>query len=143
MTPLIALALATAERTRSTPPQAGSVEAAVQVVRDYYAAVSRRDYRGAYAIWHGRQDYSHFRHGYAQTVRVAVKPLPPFTAEGAAGSVYAVIRVRVDASLRSGNRQHFIGAYTLRRVNDVPGSTAAQRRWQIIHAHLRKVPAGG
>lgn len=142
MTRLIALGLAIAGGAPSTPPQAQSVEAAVQVVRDYYAAVSRRDYRGAYAIWHGRQDYARFRRGYAQTARADVTPLPPFAAEGAAGSVYAVIRVRVDASLRSGHRQHFIGSYRLRRVNDVPGSTVAQRRWRIVDAHLRKVPAG-
>ena len=140
---LVALALAIAAGAPATSPQEASVEAAVQVVRDYYAAVSRRNYRSAYAIWHGRQDYSHFRRGYAQTVRADVTPLPPVRAEGAAGGVYAVVRVRVDASLRPGKRQHFIGSYGLRRVNDVPGSTAAQRRWRIIDAHLRKVPAGG
>ena len=143
MTPLVALALASADGAPSTSPQAALVEAAVQVVRDYYAAVSRRDYRGAYAIWHGHQDYSHFRRGYAQTVRVHVRPLPPFRIEGAAGSAYADVRVRVDASLRSGKRQHFVGNYVLRRVNDIPGSTAEQRQWRIIDAHLRKVPAGG
>jgi len=143
LTLLVALALASADGALSRSPRAGSVEAAVQVVRDYYAAVSRRDYRGAYAIWHGRQDYSHFRRGYAQTVRADVRPLPPFRIEGAAGSAYADVRVRVDASLRSGKRQHFVGNYVLRRVNDIPGSTAEQRQWRIIDAHLRKVPAGG
>jgi len=139
----LGVALAAADPTPPTPPEATSAEAAVQVVRDYYAAVSRRDYRTAFAIWHGRQDYRHFRRGYAQTVRVSVTPLPPFQAEGAAGSVYAEIRVRVDARLRSGARQRFGGSYTLRRANDVPGSTPAQRRWHVVDAHLRRVPADG
>jgi hypothetical protein len=139
----VALAVAAAEAALAATPRQTSVDAAVQLVRDYYAAVSRRDYRRAYALWHGRYDYRRFRRGYAQTVHVSVTPLPPFRAEGAAGSVYAEIRVRVDASLRSGMRQHFVGSYRLRRVNDVPGSTSTQRRWHIVDAHLSKLPAGG
>jgi len=136
------LALATADPVPATPARAASVEAALGVVRSYYAAVSRHDYRAAYALWHGRQSYRQFRRGYAHTIRVAVTPIPPFESEGAAGSVYVDIKVRVDAVLRSGRHQHFVGTYTLRRVNDVPGSTAAQRHWHIEAAHLLPVPAG-
>jgi hypothetical protein len=138
---LIALALAAADPVPPTPPAEASVEAAVQVVRDYYSAVSRHDYHAAYRLWHGRQSYAWFRRGYTRTARVAVTPIPPFDAEGAAGSIYAEIRVKVDAVLCSGARQHFVGSYTLRRVNDVDGSTAAQRRWHIESAHLKPVPA--
>jgi hypothetical protein len=133
--PLAGLALAAA-----VPPSSGSVDAAVGVVQAYYAAVSRHDYRAAFALWHGRQTYARFRRGYAQTLRVTVTPIPPFDSEGAAGSLYATVRVRVDALLRSGGRQHFVGSYTLRRINDVPGSTLEQRRWHIVNAHL--APAG-
>jgi hypothetical protein len=129
----------------SVPPtltREASVYAAVQVVRDYYAAVSRRDYRAAYALWHGGRSYAHFRKGYAQTRDVRVTFLRPGSPEGAAGSVFVELPVRVDATLRSGRQQHFVGSYTLRRVNDVPGSTAAQRRWHIQSAHLKRVPAG-
>jgi hypothetical protein len=137
-----ALALVAADPVPPTPSAEASVAAAAGVVSAYYAAVARRDYRAAYALWHGGQDFAHFRRGYARTVRVRVTPIPPFHAEGAAGSVYVEIPVRVDAVLRSGVRQHFVGGYTLRRVNDVEGSTAAQRRWHIVSAHLRKAPAG-
>jgi len=139
---LIALALAAVDPVPPTPPAEASVQAAVQVVRDYYAAVSRHDYRAAYRLWHGSQSYAQFRRGYVQTARVAVTPIPPFDAEGAAGSIYAEIRVKVDATLRSGMRQHYSGSYTLRRVNDVEGSSAAQRRWHIESAHLKPVIAG-
>jgi len=136
----LTLLLATADPNHAPPPNDAS--GAVSIVREYYAAVSRHDYRAAYALWHGRQSYRQFRRGYAQTVRVNVTPIPPFESEGAAGSIYAGIRVRVDAALRSGRRQHFVGSYTLRRVNDVPGSTVAQRRWHIVSAQLSPVPAG-
>jgi hypothetical protein len=122
-------------------PSATSVDAAVGVVRAYYAAVSRHDYRAAFALWHGRQSYARFRRGYAQTRYATVMPIPPFESEGAAGSLYATVKVRVDALLRSGRHQHFAGSYTLKRVNDVPGSTAAQRRWHIVDARLASVPA--
>jgi hypothetical protein len=139
---LAAFALAAADPVPPTPARDRSVAAAVQVVRNYYAAVSRHDYRTAYRIWHGGQSYSRFRRGYAQTARVTVTPIPPFDAEGAAGSIYAEIGVKVDAVLRSGVHQHFTGSYTLRRVNDVEGSTAAQRRWHIESAHLKPVSPG-
>jgi len=137
---IIGLALAAAEA--HTPPRETSVQAAIQVVRDYYAAVSRHDYRAAYALWHGAQSYARFRRGYAATRSVKVRFVDAGTPEGAAGSLYLDLPVRVDAVLRSGARQHFIGHYVLRRVNDVPGSTAAQRRWHIESAHLKQAPAG-
>ena len=135
----IALAAAAVQPTRAREQ---SVEAAVQVVRDYYAAVQRHDYRAAHAIWSGNRSLSALRRGYAQTAWVRATPLPPFTTEGGAGSIYADVNVRVDAALRNGERQHYVGSYTLRRVNDVDGSSAAQRRWHITGAQLKEVPAG-
>lgn len=139
---VIGLTLAAAEPMPQTPARETSVAAAMQVVRNYYAAVSRRDYRAAYALWHGTQSYARFRRGYAVTRSAKVSFLEATTPEGGAGSIYLDLPVRVDAVLRSGAQQHFVGHYTLRRVNDVPGSTAAQRRWHIEGAHLKQVPAG-
>ena len=136
------LALAAVDLPSATPSREASTSGAVQVVRDYYAAVSRHDYRRAYVIWHGKQSYRQFRDGYRRTARVKVVPLPPFHIEGAAGSLYADIPVKVDAQLLSGAHQHFVGSYTLRRINNVPGSTAAQRHWHIESARLKQVPAG-
>ena len=135
-------ALAAADPVLPTPARERSVAAAVLIVRKYYAAIQRHDYRAAYALWNGGRSLAAFRRGYAQTVRVSVKPIPPFHVQGAAGSAYAEIRVRVDAMLRNGTRQHFVGIYMLRRVNDVDGSTASQRRWHIHSAYLKAVPAG-
>jgi len=137
-----ALALTTADPVPPTSGRDASVAAAMQVVQDYYTAVSLHQYHAAYALWHGAQSYARFRRGYGATRSVKVHFLKAGIPEGAAGSIYLDLPVRVDAMLRSSTRQRFIGHYMLRRVNDVPGSSEAQRRWHIESAHLRQVPAG-
>jgi hypothetical protein len=112
------------------------------VVRAYYAAVARGDYPAAYSLYHGGRSLAAFRRGYADTQSVAVETIPPYLTEGGAGSIYCEVRVRVRARLKDGTRQRFTGSYTLRRVNDIDGSTPAQRRWHIIQAKLKPVPAG-
>jgi hypothetical protein len=133
----MALALAAADPVPPTPPAEASVQAAVRTVRNYYAALGRHDYRAAHGLWPAGPGVAQLRKGYAATAWTRVTPLPPFTTEGGAGSIYAEIRVEVVAALKSGTRQHFTGSYMLRRVNDVDGSTAAQRRWHIASGTLR------
>jgi hypothetical protein len=120
-----------------TPAAEQSVHAAVAVVKHYYAAVEARDYRAAYGLWHGRYTLAQVRAGYADTAHVTVAPIPPFEADAGAGSIYSEIKVRVAAIQKDGRRQNFTGSFTLRRVNDIDGSTAAQRRWHIIAAKLK------
>ncbi|WP_420140720.1 hypothetical protein [Sphingomonas sp.] len=111
------------------------------MVRSYYQAVGRHDYRAAHALWNGGRSVAALARGYARTRRVAVETIPPYPTEGAAGSVYCVVKVRVRAELDDGTPQRFAGSYTLRRVNDVDGSTAAQRRWHIVAGSLKAQPA--
>ena len=140
---LAALLLAAADPVPPTPAAERSAVAAVKVVRAYYAAVSRHDYRAAHAIWSGERGVAALARGYARTARVAVTPIPPFTTDPGCGQVYSEVKVEVNAVLRDGTRQRFRGSYVLHRVNDIDGSTASQRRWHIASAHLREVPAGG
>jgi hypothetical protein len=51
--------------------------------------------------------------------------------EGAAGSSYINVPVVLDGKLQSDAIRHRSGSAILRRVNDVPGSTEAQRHWHI------------
>lgn len=139
---MAAIALLLAAEVAPTPPAETSAAAAVAVVRRYYRAVERHDYVAAHAIWSGGRSLAAFRRGYADTAHVRVTPLPPFAVEGGAGSAYAEIRVVVDAIATDGRCRRFRGRYTLRRVNDVDGSTAAQRRWHVTAARLTPVPAG-
>jgi hypothetical protein len=121
----------------ATSPAEASPLAAIAVVRHYYEAIDARDYHTAYRLWHGRYTFAQVRAGYADTAHVKVTPIFPVHTDGAAGSIYCEVKVRVDAVLNSGRRQRFGGSFTLRRVNDVDGATAEQRRWHIVAAKLR------
>jgi len=50
--------------------------------------------------------------------------------DGAAGSIYVSVPLKISGRLR-GQQVDKDGTAVLRRVNDVPGSTEAQRRWHI------------
>lgn len=119
--------------------------AAAAVVRRYYSAINAHDYSTAWTQWgpDGRpgQRFADFQKGFADTraTRVTIGTVPP--SEGAAGSTYATIPVTVDAQLNDGRQQRFVGQYVVRRVNDVPGASAEQRRWHIDSATLK--PAKG
>jgi hypothetical protein len=65
----------------------------------------------------------------------------PGQAEGAAGSVYVDVPVQLYGRLRDGKEFNARGTMTLRRVNDVPGSTAEQRKWHIYKADFPKESA--
>ncbi len=113
----------------------------VAVVRRYYAAIDARDYRTAWVQWSADgqpgQNFAAFRRGFADTQRVRLTVTGRAQIEGAAGSAYATIPVRVDTVLRNGRRQHYSGSYVLRRVNGIDGATPAQARWHITSATLR------
>jgi membrane-bound inhibitor of C-type lysozyme len=61
----------------------------------------------------------------------------PGDIEGAAGSLYVEVPVVIYGRLKTGAEVHQSGKAVLRRVNDVPGSTPAQRRWHIERIELK------
>ena len=64
----------------------------------------------------------------------------PGQMEGAAGSAYVDIPFRLYGKLKTGGTFNMVGPITLRRVNDVPGSTEEQRRWHIYQSGLKPRP---
>ena len=56
--------------------------------------------------------------------------------EGGAGSHYVEIPVQLYGRLKDGKEFNSRGTMTLRRVNDIPGSTEVQRRWHIMNAEF-------
>jgi len=128
---------------RLCQPAPRSSAAAAAVVSLYYSALNARDYDTAWSQWGAngipRQTLNTFAKGFSRTraTHVTIGALPP--SEGAAGSIYQDVPVRVDAVLADGTRQHFVGMYQLRRVNGVDGATADQRRWHIYAAHLKSM----
>ena len=126
------------------PPDASGVQAAVEVVRNYYNAVNARDYRTAYELWAGKGEasgkaFGEFREGYLNTESVDLDISgEPGDVEGAAGSQYIKIPVRVKARMKDGKVQNFRGEYTLRR-SVVDGAAADQRSWRIYSAEVREI----
>lgn len=107
-----------------------SVEAAGQVVQHYGALVEQGRFSEAGGLW-----------GNPTAAAAFAKNLKPIThmelgdlgdTEGAAGSIFTTVPV---IFYRSGFRRS--ADIILRRVNDVPGSTAAQRRWHIEQIEWR------
>ncbi|WP_445638309.1 Lipoprotein [Nostoc sp. DSM 114161] len=114
---------------------------AVQVIREYYNAIARQDYKQAYSAWDGdgaasKQSFESFKQGFANTASVTVEVGEPGRLDGAAGSSYIEIPVTVTAVTINGTPQRFHGTYVLRRVNNVPGSTPEQQRWHIYSANI-------
>jgi len=112
------------------------------VIRRYYSAIQSHRFDDAYALWSdsgraSKQTAPEFAAGFSQTATVSVAIGDSVRIEGAAGSQYATVPVVVDATLRSGERQKFVGTYTLRRAM-VDGATREQRQWRIYSAQLRR-----
>lgn len=124
----------------SGQPDPGSPEAAVAVIRDYYAAIARGDFARAYAHWAGDgaasgRSFDEFRHGYAGTAGVEVEVGEPGRIEPAAGSRFIQVPVETRATRTDGSVQCFRGTYTLRR-SVVTGASAEERRWRIHSADV-------
>lgn len=140
-------ATSTAAPTTPTKSASGaepSEQAAAQVIRSYYSAIARKDYPQAYSAWgnsgrDSQQSFEQFKQGFANTASTTVEVGKPGDPSGAAGSAYVEIPVTVRATTTSGTQQQFQGNYVLKRVNDVPGSTAAQRQWHLYSADLTPV----
>ena len=124
----------------STPAQ-DSTDDAATVVRAYYRAINERRYRDAYRLWASDgaasgKSLEVFREGFASTASADVVLGTLGRIEGAAGSRYVEIPVRITAVATGGGRQAFIGTYTLRR-SVVDGATPEQRAWRIHSAKIR------
>jgi len=119
------------------------VEAAADIVRQYYAAIDARAYRRAYEFWSGKGEaskktFEQFRDGFAQTRSTSVDIGEPGEIEGAAGSRYITFPVTVHAVTKDGKEQNFKGEYVLRR-SVVDGATAEQRAWRIYSAKINEI----
>ena len=120
-------------------PKSG--DAAKDVVERYFALIAARDYAHAYRLWGGQgeaagKSFGDFRTGFSAVHDIRVDSGPPGEAEGAAGSIYITVPVHVTGHMSDGGAFDKRGTFSLRRVNDVPGSTEAQRRWHIHSSDL-------
>ena len=101
-----------------------SVEAAGQVVQHYGALIEQQKFDQAVRYWGDAGAAGRFAKELKPGVHLQIGDLAE--TEGAAGSIYTTVPV---VFYGTGYRRP--ASVILRRVNDVPGSTEAQRRWHI------------
>jgi len=121
-----------------SPP---SAQGAADVVQRYFAFVESRRYDEARALWSdggraGGPNAQAFATRFADYLEYHGLVGAPGQIEGAAGSLYVQIAVQVYGRRKDGRELHELGSATLRRVNDVPGSTPEQRLWRITEVEL-------
>jgi len=122
-----------------------SAQGAANVVQIYYALISEGRYENAWRLWteggHGSgMTADAFSKGFAAFASYNANIGAPGEIEGAAGSLYVSVPVQVYGRRKSGEPVYLLGQATLRRVNDVPGSTPEQREWHISRIELKPTP---
>jgi hypothetical protein len=117
------------------PFTATSAQGAANVVQTYFALLEAGRIGEAAKLRSDRRppDLSAYSEYHAQVGA-------PGRPEGAAGSIYVEVPVVIYGRLKAGGEVHSSGKAVLRRVNDVPGSTASQRRWHIERIALNPRP---
>ncbi|MDT9599247.1 hypothetical protein [Sphingosinicella rhizophila] len=122
-----------------------SAQGAANVVRTYYALLEQGEYGDAWRLWSGGGAASGmseraFAASFAGYREFHARIGAPGAIHGAAGSLYVEVPVRVHGRMKDGRPFDMAGPVTLRRVNDVPGSTAEQRLWHISGSGVRPRP---
>ena len=118
-----------------------SAQGAAQVVQSYYALLESGRWAEAWRLWSVARRVGRATLKLCEPVRALCRlsrpDRRPGRIEGAAGSLYVDVPVVIYGRLKSGEEVHQSGVATLRRVNDVPGSTAEQRSWRIHQIELK------
>lgn len=123
------------------PIAPNSAQGAAQVVQSYYALIGSGRYAQAWGLWSdggkaSGKTQAQFVASFAPYASYHAQVGGPGDIEGAAGSLYVETPVVIYGAFRDGRALHQSGKVTLRRVNDVPGSTPEQRRWHIASIEL-------
>ena len=126
------------DRTPLSEPQGPidpkSAEAAGQVVQHYGALIERQRWLKAEKLWgdiDAARAFATTLGGRFGQVHLEIGKLGE--TEGAAGSIYMTMPVTF-----YGDKYRRPAEIILRRVNDVPGSTEAERRWHIERIEWKK-----
>lgn len=108
-----------------------SVEAAGQVVQKYGALIEQGRWNEARGLWGNAASADAFARQLRADREVHLNIGNLGQPEGAAGSIYVTEPVTFYGKRADGKAFERKAVATLRRVNNVDGSTAAQRRWHI------------
>ena len=123
-----------------------SAQGASNVVQTYFAHLGQKNYIAAWALWadggraSGSATPDAFRQTFAKYAQYDALSGAPGSIEGAAGSLFVTVPVVIYGRLTTGAEVHEKGEATLRRVNNVDGSTPEQRRWHIEKIETKPSP---
>ena len=124
------------------PIDPNSGQGAGQVLQSYAALLEQGRLADARRLWgeggagSGLSPQG-FEEAFGKYAEIHAEIGAPGSVEGAAGSAYVDIPIRFYGKLKAGRDFSSAGSATLRRVNDVPGSTAEQRRWHIYRIDVQ------
>jgi hypothetical protein len=124
-----------AEPTGRVDPR--SAEAAGQVVQQYGALIEQGRWTQAWTLWSDAAAAKQFDRNWRNDSEVHLQIGKPGDMEGAAGSSYVTVPVVFYGKAKGGAAFNRKADVILRRVNDVPGSTEAQRHWHIARIAFR------
>lgn len=119
-----------------------SAQGAGQALQRFGGLLEQRKFAEAYDQWsdEGRasgMSKAQFTAAYEKYAEIHSEVGGPGQMQGAAGSAYVDLPFRLYGKLKSGEPFNLVGPVTLRRVNDVPGSTAEQRQWHIYRSEVQ------
>jgi hypothetical protein len=115
-----------------------SAEAAGQVVQHYGALIEQGRWTESRAYWGSAEAAKAFERNFRAYADVHLEIGDLGETEGAAGSIYVTEPVTFYGRKNGGGDYRRGADVILRRVNDVPGSTEAQRRWHIERIDLAR-----
>jgi hypothetical protein len=121
----------------SGPIDPKSAEAAGQVVQSFGALIEQKKWAEAEALWGDRATATRFTADLKRNRESHIEIGKPGDPEGAAGSIYVTMPIVFYGKNASGADFRRGADVILRRVNDVDGSTEAQRRWHIERIELK------
>lgn len=128
-----------------SPFKPESAQGAGTVVETYFGLLHEGRFEEAYRLWGNGGEASdmtldQFKASFAAYQNIQANVGKPGDIEGAAGSLYIEVPAQVYGRLKTGPQYNLLGKVTLRRVNDVPGSTAEQRKWHIVKVEVAQIP---
>ena len=110
-------------------------DAAVSVLRDYFAAINTRDFARAYALWRQNpQTPAQFADSFAGTTGVSVEIGTPGPIDAGAGQRFIDIPVTLDATQADGRVERYAGRVVLHRSSVEGGDPD----WRIERTALVK-----
>ena len=121
----------------SGPIDPKSAEAAGQVVQHYGALIEQGRWTESWKLWSDPASAKQFDRNWRNAFEVHMEIGKPGDMEGAAGSSYITVPAVFYGKMKPTGSFRRAADVILRRVNDVPGSTEAQRRWHIERIELK------